>query len=81
MEQAIFTVHQGKRYRATITLGFIERQFTSNKDIAARLTKAGFSNVTVTGDGSDRYAEGLWAGPDMTGPIDSHLSHIEELSV
>jgi hypothetical protein len=72
-------VHQGKKYRATVVLSFLERQFANNKDITDRLAAAGFSNVIVTGDGGERHAEGLWAGPDITGPLDPHLSHIEEM--
>ena len=44
---ATFTVQQGKRYRATITLGGIER-WASNEMIAGRLRDAGFSDVAVT---------------------------------
>ena len=41
---ATFTVRQGKRYRATVTLGGIER-WASNEMIASRLRDAGFSEV------------------------------------
>jgi len=43
-----FTVQQGRRYRATITLGWLER-WADNKMIASRLNDAGFSEVQVTG--------------------------------
>jgi hypothetical protein len=58
LEMATFTVRQGKRYRATISLGFFER-FASNDTIAAKSRDAGFYEVQVTGSGSTRYAEAL----------------------
>jgi hypothetical protein len=75
---ATFTVHHGRRYRATITLNGFE-QFASNNMVADQLTKYGFANVTVSGSGAKRVAEGLWTGPDTTAQIDPHLSHIVEL--
>jgi subtilisin family serine protease len=73
-----FTVHHGKYYRATITLNGIE-QFASNGMIADKMTQYGFANVTVTGSGATRIAEGLWTGPDTTAQIDPHLSNVVEL--
>jgi hypothetical protein len=56
---AAFTVQQGKRYRATITLGGIER-WASNEMIAGKLREAGFSEVVVSGVGNTRTAEAVW---------------------
>lgn len=75
---ASFTVHQGKRYRATITLGGIER-WASNEMIAGKLREAGFSEVTVSGIGNTRVAEALWAGPDTTGEMPSQVTDIVEV--
>ena len=61
---ATFTVKQGKRYRATITLGWLER-WAGNETIAERLRAAGFSEVSVSGSGGTRMAEAVWAGPSM----------------
>lgn len=75
---ATFTVHQGRRYRATVVLRGIE-QFAANNQVAARLSELGFVDVVVTGSGSRRIAEATWSGPDTTAEVDSRLSDIEEL--
>ena len=43
---AVFTVEQGKRYRAEIALRFYER-IVSNETIESRLREAGFTDVRV----------------------------------
>jgi hypothetical protein len=75
---ATFTVRQGKRYRATITLGGIER-WASNEMIAGKLREAGFSEVAVSGIGSMRTAEALWAGADTTGEMPAQVTDIVEV--
>lgn len=75
---AIFTVRQGKRYRAIITLGFFER-WASNEMIAERLRAAGFAEVTVMGSGGTRAAEAVWPGPDTTGDMPSQISEVIEI--
>ena len=74
-----FTVHKGKRYKATVTLTGFE-QFASNGMVADRITKLGFSDVAVTGSGSKRSATGRWTGADTTVEIDPHLSDIVEVA-
>jgi hypothetical protein len=63
-----FTVHQGKRYRATISLGMLER-FASNDTIAGRLRTAGFTDISVSGAGTTRIAEALWPGAGATAEL------------
>jgi hypothetical protein len=75
---ATFTVRQGKRYRATITLNRIER-WASNEAIADRLRKAGFSEVSVAGTGNTRTAEALWPGPDATAEMPAQISEVIEI--
>jgi len=75
---AIFTVQQGKRYRATITLGWLER-LAGNETIAERLRAAGFSEVSVSGNGGTRVAEALWAGPDSTGEMPAQVTQVIEI--
>jgi hypothetical protein len=73
-----FTVQQGKRYRATITLGWLER-WAGNDTIAEKLRAAGFSEVSVTGSGGTRMAEAVWAAPDVTGEMPPQVTEVIEI--
>jgi hypothetical protein len=73
-----FTVQQGKRYRATITLGIFER-LASNETIADRLRAAGFSEVRVSGSGATRHAEALWANADATAEMPPQIASVSEI--
>jgi hypothetical protein len=75
---ASFTMRQGKRYRATITLGGIER-WASNDMIAGRLREAGFSDVAVSGMGTTRTAEAVWAGADTSGEMPAQVTEVVEI--
>lgn len=75
-----FTVHYGKRYRATITLSAIEQLVVTNAMIAGLFAQLGFSDVAVTGDGATRQATGLWMGADTAMALDPHLSDVVELA-
>lgn len=73
-----FAVRQGKRYRATISLGLVERLAT-NEMIADRLRAAGFSDVSVTGSGATRSAEALWPRADTSAELPTQLTEVVEL--
>ena len=75
---ATFTVHQGKRYRARISLGWIER-FASNETIAERLRAAGFTDIAIWGSGSTRTAEALWPQPDATAEMPKQIVEVVEV--
>ena len=75
---AAFTVQQGRRYRATITLGGIER-WASNEMIAGKLREAGFSEVVVSGVGNTRTAEAVWSGTDTTGEMPAQVTDIVQV--
>ena len=60
-----FTVHQGKRYRATLALNSVE-QLADNALIARRFRAMGFSRVRVSGSGATRRVEGAWPGKDTS---------------
>jgi len=74
---ATFTVRQGKRYRATLSLGWLDR-WASNETIAGKLRDAGFSEVKVEGSGGNRKAEALWPGPDTTAEMPSQIVEVIE---
>ena len=76
----MFTVHNGKRYQATVTLNWFEQQIATNATIAGQFSQLEFTNVSVSGSGSTRLAAGLWPGPDTTVQLDPHLSNVVELS-
>ena len=76
---AEFTVQQGKRYRAEISLRFFER-IVSNETIESRLREAGFSDVRVRGSGATRHAEALWRGPDTTALLPAQIASIAEVA-
>jgi hypothetical protein len=75
---AVFAVHQGKRYRATLSLGMLER-FASNEMIADRLRAAGFSDISVAGTGATRLAEALWPGADTSAELPTQITEVVEL--
>ena len=74
---ATFTVKQGKRYRATISLGLVER-LASNDMIADRLRAAGFTDITASGSGATRVAEARWPGADATAEMPSQVTDVIE---
>ena len=74
-----FTVRQGRRYRASISLNAFEK-FASNDQIASMFSQYGFTEVVITGTGTRRQGEGTWAGPDTTVQLDPHLTDVVELS-
>jgi hypothetical protein len=54
---AEFTVREGKRYRATLSLNTVER-LADNDLIASRFRALGFTKVRVSGAGAIRRVEG-----------------------
>lgn len=76
---ATFTVQQGKRYRASIVLGFFEG-WASNELIASKLAAAGFTEVRVTGSGGRRQAEALWPNADRSGEMPAQIAEIVEVA-
>jgi hypothetical protein len=77
---ASYTLKRGRRYAATISLGFVER-LADNEMIAEKFRAAGFSDVTVTGSGNVRYAEGLWSADDITpASVPEQVTEISEIA-
>jgi hypothetical protein len=63
-----FTVHQGKRYRATLSLNSVE-QLADNAQIARKFRALGFSGVRVSGAGAIRRVEGIWPRKDVSATL------------
>ena len=74
-----FTVGEGKRYKAKIRLDFIEATVASNARIAEEIRNVGFVDVTVTGSGRERVAEGPWPSADTSADLPDRIKSIEEL--
>jgi hypothetical protein len=62
------TVHQGKRYRATLSLNSVER-LADNALIARKFRALGFSGVRVSGAGAIRRVEGVWPRKDASATL------------
>ena len=75
---SFYTVHKGKHYKAMISLNWWE-QVASNDMIAAKLSDAGFTDVTVTGEGPMREAVGLWPHNDATAQVPSQVIAVREI--
>lgn len=71
-------VQQGRRYRAQLSLGFIER-LASNDMVAQRFIDLGFTEVVVTGEGAERCVEALWPLPDAGGDTPSQVTRFTEI--
>jgi hypothetical protein len=72
------TVRQGRRYRATLSLGFFEK-IASNDLLARKFAELGFEDVKVIGEGGCRTAEALWPLPDAEGEMPSQIVEFIEL--
>ena len=59
------TVHQGKRYQATLALNSVER-LADNALIARKFRALGFTSVHVSGTGAMRRVEGVWHHKDAS---------------
>ena len=72
---AVYTVHRGACYRATIRLVF--QSVASNQQVADRFTVVGFTEVTVTGSGRNRVGTALWPRPDATAEVPDEITSVE----
>jgi hypothetical protein len=74
-----FTLRQHKRYRAEIRLSFVEAAVASEARIVEELSKLGWIDVTVSGSGRDRVAEGTWPSTDVTVDLPDRIKSVEEV--
>ena len=73
-----FTVHSGKRYRATLSLNAVER-LTDNALIARKFRAIGFSKVRVSGSGAVRRVEGVWSRNDASATLPRQIVAVARL--
>jgi hypothetical protein len=73
-----FTVHKGKRYRATLSLNSVER-LADNTLIASKFRALGFSKVRVSGAGAIRRVEGVWPRKDASTPLPPQIIEVASL--
>lgn len=76
---ADFTLTEGRRYRAALTLGWLE-QLAGNDMIAAELSRAGFTDVSVEGSGDARTAEGTWSRESQQVRLPEQVTELSELA-
>jgi hypothetical protein len=76
----LYTVRQGRRYRATIALGFFE-SWASNETVAGKFEEVGFTEVSITGSGRRRLGTGLWPRPDASAELPPQIFSVEEIEV
>ncbi len=77
----LFTVRQGKRYRASIKLSWFQQQFATNEKIAKMFRDLGFTEVRVVGNGAIREVTGLWPLKDASADVPPEVHPIEEIAV
>jgi hypothetical protein len=70
-----FTVRQGRRYLAEISLGWFEAWFGNDK-VAQKIADVGFTEVEVHGSGREREAKALWPHPDRTAEIPPQIKKV-----
>lgn len=74
-----YTLARGQRYRATLTLGWLE-QIAGNDMIAGELARAGFEHIDVTGSGDTRVAEGTWTGESQEVKLPEQVTDLTMLA-
>jgi len=75
-----YTVHKGKRYQATVSLGLFQ-SVASNEMVADKFREVGFTDVVVTGSGHTRRAEGSWHHKSAAAEIPDEITEIREIEV
>jgi len=75
-----FTVHQGKRYRATIRLGVFQ-SWVGNETVAGKFRDVGFTEVEVKGSGRNRWGKDLWPLPDASAEVPPEITSVDEIEV
>jgi hypothetical protein len=69
-------VETGRRYRATLRLGFFEG-VASNATVGDKFISAGFVQVQVWGSGRDRFVDGTWPGESVEADLPDQIVKVE----
>ena len=72
----LYTARKGQRYRATISLGWVQ-SVASNETVAAKFREVGFEEVTVWGTGRRRMGTALWPNEDASAEIPDEITDIQ----
>ncbi len=72
----LYTVRKGQRYRATISLGWVQ-SVSSNATVADKFREVGFEEVTVWGSGRRRTGTALWPKEDASAEIPDEIIDIQ----
>ena len=73
-----FTVHQGKRYRATLALGSVER-LVDNAQIAQKFRASGFVSVRVSGLERSARSKACWPGKETSANLPRQIVAVAKL--
>ena len=73
-----FTVREGKRYCATLSINSVER-LADNALIARKFRALGFSKVRVSGAGAVRRVEGIWHRKDASATLPRQIVAVARL--
>jgi hypothetical protein len=69
----------GRRYRATLRLGWLQGSAATDSMITDKLRDAGFVDVQAWGSGRDRYASGEWGGATLEVELPEEVTLVEAL--
>ena len=72
------TVHEWKRYRATLALGSVER-LAGNAQIAQKFRALGFVSLRVSGSGAKRRVEGVRPGKETSANLPPQIVAVAKL--
>jgi len=73
-----YTVRKGRRYRAHIHLGWLE-QVVSDATLIDKFVDAGFTNVSVVGEGRERWCFGTWPNEDASAELPAQIVGVAEV--
>ena len=70
-------LQQNKKYKAVLDLGW--KSWAPNSTVLSELSKAGFKDIHVTGEGATRTATGTWPGKTQTVTLPPEVKTVERI--